>query len=250
MQIEVIRDQLKQLRLPTASEELEMILEKRKSKSDFNWLSELLESELDARKEKAIERRLKKALFPERTTLEQFNWEFNKKIPRESIEALATCKFIDRNEIALFLGTPGTGKTHCAISIGIRAAQLGHAVYCTSVKRLGTKIRIAKEKNTLDVLFKQILTSKLWILDDWGVVTMPREVSEEVFDLFDRRKYNSAMILTSNRDVDEWPQVFSDPILAGAAIDRMFDRANITIFEGSSYRMKGRIILSDVDNEK
>ncbi len=250
MQMDVIREQLKKLKLPTASKEFLSVLERRKTKGDLGWLSELFEIELDARKENSIERRLKKALFPERTSLEQFNWEFNKSIPREKIEELATCKFIDRNEIALFLGNPGTGKTHCAVAIGMRAAQLGHTVYCTSVKRLGAKIRIAKEKNTLDILFKQILTSKLWLLDDWGVVTMPRDVSEEIFDLFDRRKHNSAMILTSNRDVEEWPQVFSDPILAGAAIDRMFEKAHISIFQGKSYRMKGRIILAEVDNEK
>ncbi len=151
------------------------------------------------------------------------------------------------DEIALFLGNAGTGKTHCAISIGMRAAELGHSIFCSSVKRLSSRLRLARERNNLDKLFKQILTSKLWILDDWGVVTMPRDVSEEVFDLFDRRKSNSAMILTSNRDVEEWPQVFSDPILANAAIDRMFEHANIVLFEGPSYRMKGRIILPDVD---
>ena len=250
MQMDVIREQLKQLRLPSAVAELETILQKRKEKSDVGWLSELLESELDARKQSALERRMKRASFPERTSLEQFNWAFNKKIPREQIEDLASCKFVEQNEIALLLGNPGTGKSHVAVAVGIRAAQLGHSVFCTSVKRLGTKIRIAKERNTLDVLFKQILTSKLWILDDWGVVTMPRDVSEEIFDLFDRRKHSSAMILTSNRAVEEWPQVFPDPILAGAAIDRMFEKANILIFEGPSYRMKGRIILSEVDNEK
>jgi DNA replication protein DnaC len=250
MQMDVIREQLKQLRLPSAMAELEMILQKRKIKSDIGWLSELLESELDARKQSALERRMKRASFPERTSLEQFNWTFNKKIPREQIEDLASCKFVEQNEIALLLGNPGTGKSHVAVAIGIRAAQLGHSVFCTSVKRLGTKIRIAKERNTLDILFKQILTSKLWILDDWGVVTMPRDVSEEIFDLFDRRKHSSAMILTSNRAVEEWPQVFPDPILAGAAIDRMFEQANILIFEGPSYRMKERIILSEVDNEK
>jgi DNA replication protein DnaC len=249
MTIDVIRDQLKTLRLPVASEGLESILEKKKKSQDLGWFSELLEMELDARKDNAIERRIKRADFPERRSFEQFNWEFNKKIPREKIEDLAGLKFIDKNEIALFLGNPGTGKTHCAIAIGIKAAQAGHSVYCTSVKRLGTKIRKAQERNTLDILFKQILTSKLWILDDWGVVSMPRDVSEEIFDLFDRRKHNSAMILTSNRDVEEWPQVFSDPILASAAIDRMFENANICIFEGDSHRMKGRIMFKEIDRE-
>lgn len=250
MQMDVIRDQLKQLRLSTASTELEAVLSRRTGKTDVNWLSELLEIELDMRRDNAIERRLKKATFPERTSLEQFDWDFNKKLPREQIENLATCDFINNNEIALFLGSPGSGKTHCAVAIGMRAAALGHSVFCTSVKRLATRLRIAKERNGLDQLFKQILTSKLWILDDWGVVSMPRDVSEEVFDLFDRRKHCSGMILTSNRDIDEWPQVFSDPVLAGAAIDRMFDRAHIAVFKGPSYRMKGRIVLSEVDKEK
>lgn len=249
MTIDVIRDQLKKLHLPAASAELENILQKSKKSIDVQWLSELLSVELDARSDNAIERRIKRADFPERRSFEQFNWEFNKKIPREKIESLQNLKFIKDNEIALFLGSTGTGKTHCAIALGMMAAQAGHSVFCSSVKRLGTKIRKAREKNTLDLLFRQILTSKLWILDDWGVVSMPRDVSEEIFDLFDRRKHNSAMILTSNRDIDEWPQVFPDPILASAAIDRMFENANICIFEGPSHRMKGRIIFKEIDKE-
>lgn len=249
MTMDVIRDQLKILKMPMASESLESVLSKRKTRVDVQWLSELLEIELDSRKDKAIERRITRADFPERRSLEQFDWGFNKKIPREKIEELAELKFIEKNEIALLLGSTGTGKTHLAIAIGMKAVQAGHSVFCTSVKRLGTKIRKAQEKNTLDILFKQILTSKLWILDDWGVVSMPRDVSEEIFDLFDRRKHNSAMLLTSNRDVEEWPQVFSDPVLANAAIDRMFENANICLFEGPSHRMKGRIIFKEIDKE-
>jgi DNA replication protein DnaC len=77
------------------------------------------------------------------------------------------------------------------------------------------------------------------------VVSMSREIAEEAFDLFDRRKYNSAMILTSNRDLKEWSEVFPDPVLANATIDRIFDRAEIVVFEGKSYRLKGRIELPE-----
>jgi DNA replication protein DnaC len=249
MTIDTIRDQFKKLRLPTAALELEGVLDKRKKSTDVQWLSELLSIELDARRDHTIERKIKRADFPQRTSFEQFNWEFNKKLPREKIEQLRDLKWISQNEIVLFLGSPGTGKTHLAIALGLSAVQEGHSVFCTSVKRLGTKIKKAREANKLDVLFKQILTSKLWILDDWGVVSMSRDISEEIFDLFDRRKNNSAMIITSNRDVDEWPQVFSDPVLASAAIDRMFEDASISIFEGPSHRMKSRIIFREIDKE-
>ena len=188
MTIDVIRDQFKQLRMPAASTEIENLLKKSKRSLDIQWLSELLAVELDARADNAIEKRIKRAEFPERRSFEQFNWDFNKRLPREKIESLKDLRFIESNEIALFLGSPGTGKSHLAIALGMSAAQMGHSVFCTSVKRLGTKIRKAREGNKLDVLFKQILTTKLWILDDWGVVTMPRDVSEEIFDLFDRRK--------------------------------------------------------------
>lgn len=160
MTIDVIRDQLKKLHLPAASAELENILQKRKKSTDVQWLSELLARELDVRAENAVERRMKQADFPERRSFEQFNWEFNEKLPREKIESLKSLKFIENNEIALFLGSPGTGKTHCAIALGMSAAQAGHSVFCTSVKRLGTKIRMAREKNMLDVLFKKIVTGQ------------------------------------------------------------------------------------------
>jgi DNA replication protein DnaC len=249
MNLETIRSQFKKLKMYSSSKELDEILLKNKKATDLNFLSELLEAEIDFRDELAIQRRINNAQFPERRTLEQFNWEFNPKIPKSNIQNLSTLKFIEKNEIALFLGNPGTGKTHCAIAIGMQAARYGHKVYCTSVKRLTKKIMAAKKDNTLDQLFKKMLTSKLWILDDWGVVSMNRDTSEEIFDLFDRRKHNSAMLLTSNRDVEEWPQVFSDPVLANAAIDRMFENSNICVFEGESYRMKSRIMLKDFDKE-
>ena len=87
-------------------------------------------------------------------------------------------------------------------------------------------------------------------MDDWGVVSLSREVSEEVFDLLDRRQYSTAMILTSNRDISEWPEVFVDPVLASAAIDRIFDRATVTIFKGKSYRGEGKKLNEMLISEK
>jgi DNA replication protein DnaC len=233
------------LKLSTAAKELDEVAAKHKAAVSLHWVSELLERELDARKQRALQKRIERAQFPELATLEAFDWRFNPKIDKDKIEELAQLEFIRNNRIALFLGKPGTGKTHLALALGLLAVKADLRVYCTSAKNLAYEITLARAKNSLDVLFKKILSSDLWIVDNWGVVSMSREIAEEVFDLFDRRKYNSAMILTSNRDLKEWSEVFPDPVLANATIDRMFDRAEIVIFEGKSYRLKGRIAVPD-----
>lgn len=245
MNTEVLKAQLKELRLKTAAATIEKLLSEHKKPLPLDWLSTLFAHEIDARRERAIAARLKRANFPEITSLEAFDWDFNPDIDRAAIEQLATLSFIDHNQIALFLGKPGTGKTHLALAIGLRAVHAGHRVFCSSVKRLSAQIALARSRNAMDILFKRILGARLWILDDWGVVSMKPEIAEEVFDLLDRRKHSSALILTSNRDVDEWGSVFPDPVLAGAAIDRLFDGATIVAFTGNSYRLKGKIALKD-----
>ena len=242
MNTETIRQQLQELRLKTAAAELEAILASQKKTVSLEWLSILLSHEIDARREHAVQCRIHRAEFPEITSLESFNWEFNPDINRRSIEELASLRFVDNNQIALFLGQPGTGKTHLALAIGVKAVYRGHRVFCSSVKRLSQQIALARQKNSLDILFRKILAARLWILDDWGVVSMKPEIAEEVFDLLDRRRHSSALILTSNRDVSEWGSVFPDPVLAGAAIDRLFDRATVVPFKGPSYRLKGKIV--------
>lgn len=247
MNIECIKQQLNQLRLQTAANELEYILKEEKKSVSLNWISSLLDREIEARKQKALATRIKKAQFPEVTSIENFDWDFNPKIDKQGVINLTSLNFIKTNSIALFLGQPGTGKTHLALAIGYLAAGQGYNIYCTSVKKLSKDILMAKARQTLDILFKKILSCKLWILDDWGVISMDRDVAEEVFDLLDRRKYSSALILTSNRAVTEWGEVFPDPILASAAIDRIFDRATILKFSGESYRLNGRISAKIVD---
>lgn len=249
MSVETIRQHLTKLKLYTAAKEIDDVLVAQKKSVPLDWLEDLLSRENDARHERQIMKRIKDAEFPEVTTLEGFDWSFNPEIDEARLRQLADLDFVKDRRIALFLGKPGTGKTHLALAIGVRAAKSGEKVYCTSIKRLASRIVLAKTRGTLDRVFAKMLGASLWIFDDWGVVSMTREVAEEVFDLLDRRKHSTAMILTSNRDVCEWGQVFPEPILASAAIDRLFDRADIFLFNGPSYRLKGRIMTPELDEK-
>ena len=249
MNAEMVKTQMKVLKLSTAAKELDEVLSRHKTAASLGWLSELFERELDARKERSIARRVESASFPEIKTLEGFDWDFNRKLDRGKIEELAQLDFVRQRRIALLLGNTGTGKTHVALALGLKAAKEGMRVYCASVKRLAEEIQAARHRGALDALFRRMLAAHLWIIDDWGVVSMSREIAEEVFDLLDRRKLSSAMILTSNRDVDEWGEVFADPVLANAAIDRLFEQAEIVVFQGKSYRLKDRITLPSLRPE-
>ncbi len=241
MNIETITQQLKGLKLSTAARELRSILSSHKANVSLDWFGELLQTELDQRQENSVQRRIKSARFPQVTSLEQFDFGFNSEINERAIKDLNTLQFIELKNILLFLGAPGVGKTHIALALGLTATRRGYRVYCASAKRLAEDILRARAKNQLDRLFRKILSAQLWIIDDWGVVSFPREVAEEIYDLMDRRRQSSALILTSNRDINEWSELFPDPILAGATIDRIFDRAQTFIFPGQSYRLKGRI---------
>ena len=250
MDVETVRQQLRSLRLNLAAKEIDAVLASQKKAVQLGWMTELLEREIDHRKETALKSRIKSAAFPEEKSVEAFDFKFNPTIDEEAIRRLVTLSFVPQNGIALLLGNAGTGKTHLAISIGMRAVKAGYRVYCSSAKKLQAEILEAKLNNSMADLFKKVLSAKLWIIDDWGVVYHPREVAEEIFDLMDRRKQNAAMILTSNRDVEEWPQCFPDPVISNITIDRIFDRAETLIFKGESYRLSGRIEIPVIDEKK
>lgn len=250
MSVKSVELLFRDLRLVTAASELTSVLKESKENVSLGWLNNLLQREVDARRERSLQSKIIRSKMPELKSLEEFDWGFNPEINRGRIEEIASLEFVKERSIVLFLGQTGTGKSHLAAGIGMKAIYSGMTVYWSSLKRLSEEIIQAKAKNELSILFKRILSSDLWIMDDWGVVSLNREVSEEVFDLLDRRSGSTAMILTSNRDIGEWPEVFTDPVLASAAIDRIFDRAKVSVFKGKSYRAEGEKKVGVVKKRK
>lgn len=240
MSVASVESLLKTLKLTTAANELSEVLSESQSNVSLDWIVNLLQREVDSRKERYIHNKIKRSCIPELKSLENFDWKFNPTINKEKIEGIADLNFIKDRGINLLLGQPGTGKSHIAKAVGLKAILQGYDVYWSGLKKLSEDIIKAKRRDEMPRLFKKVLSSDLWILDDWAVISINREVSEEVFDLLDRRRNNTAMILTSNRDINEWPQVFVDSVLASAAIDRIFDRAKVMIFTGRSYRAEGK----------
>jgi DNA replication protein DnaC len=155
MNTETFKQQLSTLRLMHASQNLEENLSRHKKAVSLRWIAELLQSEIDSRREAAIQVGIKRASFPEITTIENFDFSFNPSISEEKIKTLATLNFIKENQIALFLGQPGTGKTHLANAIGVLAATAGYRVFSTSAKRLNQQLILARARNTLDDLFSK-----------------------------------------------------------------------------------------------
>jgi DNA replication protein DnaC len=240
MSVATVESLLRTLKLTTAANELSDVLSKSKSNASLGWVINLLQIEIDNRKERYLHNKIKRSGLPELKSLDSFDWNFNPNINREKIDSISSLNFVKDRGINLFLGQPGTGKSHIAKAIGLKAILEGYNIYWSGLKKLSEDIIKAKRRDELPRLFKKVLSSDLWILDDWAVISLNRDVSEEVFDLLDRRRNNTAMILTSNRDINEWPQVFVDQVLASAAIDRIFDRANVMIFTGRSYRAEGK----------
>ncbi len=244
---------LRKLRLSGMAAVLETRL--RQAQTDhlapIDLVSTLVSDELLRRQDRLFERRHKQARFrdPGRA-LDGFDFDFNKKMNRALIHELATARFIAQREDALFLGPPGTGKSHLAQAIGHAAIQQGYRVIYREAHALLEEIADATLAGTRKALFADLAIVPLLIIDDLGMRKVPHTAAEDLLELIMRRYERASTLLTSNRPVDDWGKLLGDTAAVTALLDRLLHHAHVLKCGPRSWRTKVQTDLRAEESSK
>jgi DNA replication protein DnaC len=202
------------------------------------FLAQALQTEWQGRYQRGTELRLRQARFPWLKTLEQFDFEFQPSLDRRQVRELAGMSFVERAHNVIVLGPPGVGKTHLAIALGIKAVEAGYSVlFLTLEELIGRLVRAAKESR-LDRSLQQLTYPKVLIIDEIGYLPLSSFEASLFFRLVVRRYERASMVITSNKSFLDWGEVFSDPVLATAILDRLLHYSTTLNIKGESYRLK------------
>jgi len=220
--------------------------------SYVEFVSRLLEDEIERRAQKQLALRLRRGTLSTSKSLEEFNFSFNPGINRQQVLALAAGDYLRERRNVLICGPSGVGKTHLAQALGQEACRQGHDVLfvsthirCASATAMLQHLRGGRADNSLERRFATYLRPDLLILDDFGLRGLCAPSPEDLYDIINERYEKGSILLTSNRSPAEWPALFGDPLLASAGLDRLGDRAEMLVIRGESYRSQGRGALSD-----
>jgi DNA replication protein DnaC len=202
------------------------------------FLVQALQTEWQGRYQRGIEARLRQARFPWLKTLDQFDFDFQPSLDRRQVRELAGLSFVERAHNVILLGPPGVGKTHLAIALGVKAVEAGFSVLFLTLESLMTRLTKALNENRLDRSLQQLVYPKLLIIDEVGYLPLSRIEASLFFRLVARRYERASTIITSNKSFLDWGEMFNDPILATAVLDRLLHYSTTLNIKGESYRIK------------
>lgn len=207
-----------------------------------DYLRRLIEGEYTQRRQRVIERRVKTARFPVLKTLEQFRWDWPKKINRLQLQNLFRLEFIAQKANVVLLGNVGVGKTHLATALGYAACQEGHAVLFADAISVINDLSAAHKRGLLKRQLKKYLAPELLLLDELGYLPIDPHGADLLFQVISRRYERGSIVLTTNKPFKQWASIFhNDSTIASAVLDRLLHHAETVIIEGASYRMKDQL---------
>ncbi len=229
-----------ELRLPVFRRDFkEIAIEAAKLNQDHEtFLLTLMEREYLTRLENRKKSQIRQAGFPSKMYLNDLQREFLPKDAIEKLPQLERLDFIDSGQNIVLAGNPGTGKTHIAVGLGLKACLKGCKVLFTSIHRLLTQIRESHSTRTLRQLELRFEKYDLVICDEFGYVSFDKEGSELLFNHLSLRAGRKATIITTNLGFDRWEEIFGDPVLTAALVDRLTHKAHLVNMNGESYRLK------------
>lgn len=204
-----------------------------------DFLQRLLEDEVERRNQKQLALRIRRSALDPTKTLEAFDFHFNASINRQQVYDLATCGWVDRAEGIWILGPAGVGKSHLAQALGHEAARRGHDVLFARTSAMLSNLHGGRADGSYDRRLQVYLRPEVLILDDFGLKPMRPPSGEDLYEVIDGRYQRSATILTTNRAFSEWMELFDQPVLGSAALDRLAHGATQITITGDSYRAKG-----------
>lgn len=241
---------LKSLRLSGMLETLET---RTKQATADGWsytefLSRLLEDEVERRAQKQLALRVRRAAINTTKTLEGFSFTFNPGVNRQQLLALASCDYLRERRNVLLCGPSGVGKSHLAQALGQEACRQGYEVLFVNTHKLLQHLHGGRADGSFERRLGTYLRPDLLILDDFGLRPLTAPSPGDLYDVINERYEKGSILLTSNRAPKEWPSLFGDPLLASAGLDRLGDRAEIVVIRGQSYRQQGRWQLEEADD--
>lgn len=205
-----------------------------------DFLEQVLECEANVRQERNVKVRTQLAGFPAIKRLEQFDFKFPTSIDEKKIRQLASLRFLEHHENAVFLGPPGVGKTHLAVSLGMEAIRHGFSVYFVSLPDLLDRLVQAQAENRVRKKMAHLRKCRLLILDEIGYRNLDRQATTCLFQLISERYERGSMILTSNKSYGEWGTIFQDNVIASAILDGLLHHSCTINIRGESYRLKDK----------